>query len=57
MKNEEVAATATEPVLAASDGHPNPRYSRLARPKSRMVLTAPTMPNLVSSWTRWRQRS
>jgi hypothetical protein len=57
MKNDEVAATATEPVLAPSDGHPNPRYNRLARPKSTTVLMAPTMPNLASSWTRCRQRS
>jgi hypothetical protein len=56
MKNEEVAATATEAVLAPMADQPRPRYSRLARPKSRTVLIAPTMPNLAISWARFRQR-
>jgi hypothetical protein len=57
MKNEEVAATATEAELAPMAGQPRPTYSRLNRPKSRTVLKAPTIPNLASSWTRCRQRA
>jgi hypothetical protein len=46
----------TETVLARYWLVWRPAWRAFATPKSSTVLNAPTMPNLVSSWTRCRQR-
>src|SRR6266511_4068638 len=52
----QVSAIVTDTVLARYWLVWSPTCRRLATPKSRPVLKAPTMPNLVSSWTSIRQR-
>jgi hypothetical protein len=40
-----------------TDGRPaEHQVEQVASPKSRTVLTAPTIPHLAISWVRWRQR-